>query len=563
MSPPAPVAEKIVPPTTVASKPKDPVKITKKSVPAAKADTGPLKYTPLEEIPVGVERLTRAFHETQKTHSIQFRLNQLRNIYFAMKDNEALFVEALEKDFFRSGHETRNLEFVTTINELLHTMSSLHKWIKPEPVTDLPINMKANPVYTERIPLGVVLIITPFNYPIFLAVSSIVGAIAGGNAVVFKPSELTPHFSQLLSTVFSNALDPDVFYAINGGIPETTAALEQKYDKIMYTGNNMVGTIIAKKAAETLTPVLLELGGKSPAILLDDIKDKDIDVVARRVLWGRFTNAGQTCIAVDYVLVHESLRTKFIAAVKRILSEEFYPDLSQDDSTYTHIIHDRAFNNLSKIIDTSKGEIVFGGQRDAATRYIAPTVLDGVDWDDSSMQAELFGPILPIIEYSNLTDALTTIVRRHDTPLAQYVFTSGKNSRKNPQVNQVLTTVRSGAVIVNDTVMHAALANAPFGGIGQSGLGGGYHGIHSFRNFTHERTTLEQKFYNDFVVGVRYPPYNQKKDNVIKALIVPHGGRVWFSRTGDVRINGPGAVWGFWTGVAGLSALVYYFAAAL
>lgn len=562
MSPP--VAEKVTPPVTVGSKPKDPVKITKKLAPApVKTDTGPLVYTPLADIPIGVERLTKAFHESQKTHSIQFRLNQLRNLYFALRDNENGFIEALEKDFYRANHETKNLEIVHSINELLHTMSSLHKWVKREPVTDLPLNQKTTPIYTERIPLGVVLIITPFNYPFFLSVGSIVGAIAGGNAVVFKPSELVPHFSQLFTDVLTKALDPDIFYAINGAIPETTAALEQKYDKIMYTGNNIVGTIIAKKAAETLTPVLLELGGKSPAILLDDIKDKDIEVIARRVVWGRFVNAGQTCIAVDYVLVHESIKPKFITAVKKVLSEEFYPNLTKDDSTYTHIIHDRAYNNLSKVIDSSKGNLVYGGERDAATRFIGPTVFDDVDWDDSTMQAELFGPILPVIEFSNLTDALATIVRRHDTPLALYVFTSGANSRKNPQVNQVFNTIRSGSALVNDVVMQAALANAPFGGIGKSGLGGGYHGVHSFRNFTHERTTMENKFFTDIALSVRYPPYKVSKDKVIEALGLPHGGRVWFNRTGDVSVGGPGRIWSFWTGVAGVSALVYYFAGAL
>lgn len=536
---------------------------TKKSV-APPQSTSPLVYTPLDAIPKGVQRLTKAFHETQKTHGLQFRLNSLRNIYFAIKDNEDAILAALQKDFYRAPSETKNLELVPLLAELLHTMASLHKWVKPEKVTDLPIALSTSPTYIERIPLGVVLVITPFNYPLLLSVASITGAIAAGNSVVFKPSELTPHFSQLLSEILTKTLDPDVFFVVNGGIPETTAVLDQKFDKIMYTGNSTVGTIIAKKAAETLTPVLLELGGKSPAFVLDDVKDSDLPTVAKRIVWGRFTNAGQTCVAVDYVLVSEKLKPKLLQAIKKVVEEDFFLGLDHNNANYTHIIHDRTFDNLSRVLDTSKGDVIIGGERDAATRYIAPTVLDNVSWDDSSMQIELFGPILPILTYASLGEAITQVVRRHDTPLAQYVFTSGSTSRhKNKPLDQILKSVRSGAVQVNDVLMHVALPNAPFGGVGQSGLGGGYHGFFSFRAFTHERTTIEQKLWTDFAVGVRYPPYNDKKDKAVHQSLIPHGGRVWFNRTGDVRLNGPNAVWSTWTALVGVGALAYYFVGAL
>ncbi|KAK6462116.1 putative fatty aldehyde dehydrogenase [Scheffersomyces coipomensis] len=540
--------------------------IEKKQPFVAPDNTKILEYTPLDQIPIGVQKLKDAFHTTQKTHSVQYRLNQLRNVYFKIKDNIDEICETLELDFYRSASETKNLEIVIGLNELVHTMSSLHKWVKPEPVTDLPVSLQTNPIYIEKIPLGVVLIISPFNYPFLLSLSAIIGALAAGNVVVFKPSELTPNFAKLFTRLLSESLDEDIFFTINGGIDETTKALEQKYDKIMYTGNNFVGRIIAKKAAETLTPVILELGGKSPAFVLNDVKDSDIPVIARRIIWGRFTNGGQTCVAVDYVLVHESIHKKLVEEIKRIIDEEFYAefktlDNSDDSSTitpsYTHVIHDRAFKNLSNIITTTKGDIITGGEVNSTTRFISPTVIDNVSWDDSSMKGEIFGPILPIIKYSNLSTALDDLISSgHDTPLAQYIFTSGKTSRNsNPQVNQVVTKIRSGATMINDVVLHVGLVNAPFGGVGNSGYGS-YHGIYSFRAFTHERTTFEQKLWNDTALKARYPPYNDKKNKLIETSQTSYAGNVWFGRTGDVRINGPNSIFSVWYGFVGVTKLV-------
>lgn len=519
-------------------------------------DEGVLPYTPLDEIPVRVARLTESFHKTRKTHSIQYRLNQLRNLYFAVKDNVDPLCDALYKDFYRLASETKNLEITGGLSELLHVMSSLHKWIQPEKVTDLPVSMLTTPVYIERVPLGTVLVISPFNYPFLLSLSSIVAALAGGNVVVFKPSELTPHFSKLFCEIVSNALDDDIFYAINGAIPETTKALEQKYDKIMYTGSTMVGTIIAKKAAETLTPVLLELGGKSPCFVLDDVKDKDLPTIARRIVWGRFTNCGQTCVAVDYVLAHASIKDKLVKAMVKVVEEEFYGSLNKDDRNYTHLIHDRAFANLSRVLDDTKGNVIVGGLRDESSRFFSPTIIDNCSWDDSTMKAELFGPLLPILTYTDLSVATAEVVQNHDFPLAQYIFTSGSTSRKNPQVDQILTSVRSGGAVVNDVLMHFSLTNAPIGGVGASGQGA-YHGYYSFRAFTHERTTMEQPLFNDFALAARYPPFNDKKDKLIQSSLSRHNGNVWFGRTGDVRYNGPNPLWSFWTGFTGICTLGY------
>ncbi|KAI5966694.1 hypothetical protein KGF57_000658 [Candida theae] len=519
-------------------------------------------YTPIDQIAPKVQKVTDAFFQKQKTQDIQFRLNQLRNLYFAVKDNEDALIKALEQDFYRSPFETKALEIEGGLNELVHTMAKLHEWSKPEKVTDLSISMKLNPVYIERIPLGVVLVITPFNYPFILTLASVVGAIAGGNHVVLKQSELTPNFSNLFSEIFTKALDPDTFVAINGAIPETTEVLNQKFDKIIYTGNGVVGRIIAKKAAENLTPCILELGGKSPAFVLDDVSDKDIVTVARRIAWGKFTNAGQTCVAPDYALVPAKHHAKFVSAIKKIVEQDFYPSLSTGTKDYTHVIHDRAFGNLSKIIANSKGDIVTGGlsKADSETRFIPPTIIDNVTWSDSTMQQELFGPILPIIPYDNFTDTIKEIVRQHDTPLAQYVFTSGSTSpAKNRQLKQVITSIRSGGLIVNDVMMHVSLTNAPFGGIGESGYGA-YHGKFSFRNFTHERTTIETPLNNEKMLMSRYPPFTSGKDELLAAAQQSYNGKVWFGRRGNVPVAGPGTFFGVWHSIAGVFSLIGKFA---
>ncbi|EMG47675.1 hypothetical protein G210_1901 [Candida maltosa Xu316] len=516
-----------------------------------------LQYTEISQIPIGVKRVTDGFR-SEKTHSLQFRLKQLRNLYFVLKDNQDAICEALAKDFNRSPSETKNYEISVALNELLFTMSKLHKWSQPQPVDELPLNLSTNPVYVERIPLGTVLVISAFNYPFSISVSPIAGAIAAGNTVVLKPSELTPNFSQLFTGLLTKALDPDVFFAVNGAIPETTELLNQKFDKIVYTGNNLVGTIIAKKAAETLTPVILELGGKSPAFILDDVADKDLPTIARRVAWGRYANGGQTCIGVDYVLVAESKHDKFIAALKEVIEKEFFPNIDAK-SNFTHMIHDRAFQRMENIINTTSGKVIIGGKTDSKSRFVSPTVIDNVDWSDSSMKEEIFGPILPILTYSSLEKACRDIIDHHDTPLAQYIFTSGPTNKKyNSQINTIATLIRSGGLVINDVLMHFSLHNAPFGGIGSSGTGA-YHGEYSYRAFTHERTVLEQHLWNDWVIKSRYPPFSNKKDRLVSSSQRKYGGKVWFGRTGDVRIDGPTTFFTAWSSVVGVANIVYDF----
>ncbi|KAM9906799.1 hypothetical protein OXX79_001334 [Metschnikowia pulcherrima] len=521
-----------------------------------------LEYTPTKEIPNLVNHLKTSFRKDRKTHSLQFRLNQLRNIYFALQDNIGDLSDALYKDFYRAPSETMNLEYAPFLNELVHTMANLQAWAKREPVKDLPLNLKTAPVYIERVPLGTVLVISPFNYPLFLTLSSLIGAISGGNCVVLKVSEFVPHFAAVLTRMLTNCLDPDTFVMVNGGISETTALLDQKFDKIIYTGSTAVGTIIAKKAAETLTPVVLELGGKSPAFVLDTVTDKDMLVIARRIVWGRFTNAGQTCVAIDYVLVDVKIKRKLVAAIEQVVKEEFYSGLSAANPSFTHIIHERAFGTIREMIENTSGDIVAGGEADPNTRFIPPTVIDNVTWEDSTMQQEIFGPVLPIIAYTDLEDAVEDVAKRHDTPLASYIFTSGSTSRSNDaQIDLIRAGIRSGGTMVNDSILHVGLPNAPFGGIGQSGHGA-YHGFYSFRAFTHERTTIESSLSTEFTSKVRYPPVTDGKDRVMQASFIPYNQKVWFGREGDVALAGPGSIWSFWHRISEVGALLYHFARA-
>lgn len=520
-------------------------------------------YTEVLAIKPGVARVRAGFN-THKTKLLQFRLNQLRNLYFAVHDHQEAFAHALYQDFHRLETETRIAEIHTVLKNILYAMANLHQWIQPEAVSDLPINLRTNKVYTERIPYGVVLVMGAYNYPVHVTLSPLAGAIAAGNAVVLKPSEQTPRFSQLLTEVLTRALDPDVFWMVNGGVPETQALLDEKFDKIIFTGSPTVGTIVAKKAAETLTPTCLELGGKSPAIVLLDVKDKDIDTIAKRIVWGRFTNGGQTCIADDYVLVHQSRHKRLVEAMKRAV-EELYPNLTPDSPDYTHMVLSRAYDGIIDLITTSKGTVVTGGVTDADrnTRFVPPTILDDVLWTDSLMKREIFGPVLPVVVYDLLPDACARIVNYHDTPLALYIFTSGPTARgKNPQVDLIRRLVRSGGTIVNDTLIHGVLFNAPFGGIGSSGTDA-YGGKWSYDNFTHERVTIEQKLWNEFMVGVRYPPFNEKKGKALQYALQEYGGHVWFNRSGDVPIDGPLSFFKLWAGVTGTACLILAFAQAL
>lgn len=480
--------------------------------------------TPVEQIP-GLVARARKGATSYKTLPLDFRRGQLRNLYYALYDNLDVLYAALYKDLHKSRYEVDLTETYWVLSEIAWYIKNLDSLAAAEPVTGLPLALKLAKTVITKQPLGTVLIITPWNYPVFLTVSPIAAAIAAGNTVVYKPSELSEHTSRALVKILSSALDPEVFASVTGGVPQSTALLKNKFDKIMYTGNGVVGRIVARAAAENLTPTLLELGGKSPVVIT---KTANLRIAARRVLWGKQVNSGQTCVAPDYVLVQESVRADFIAHLKTAY-HEFNSELSKSSEDYSHIINDRHFARVKAYLDNTKGTVVLGGNHDAATRFFPPTIVDGIDADDSLLKEEIFGPLLGLVSFGELSEAVAFITREHDTPLALYVFSTDKREQQ-----YVLDRVRCGGACVNDTLMQTSVPHAPFGGVGESGAGGGYHGRHGFDAFSHHRTVLAQPNYIDGLLAVRYPPYGAAKGRQFDFLNGPSASP-GFPRVGTVK----------------------------
>lgn len=360
---------------------------------AAAAEAG-LQYTSVDVIPNMISDL-RATFLTGKTRSVEYRKNQLKSLAYMFKDNQDAFIQALQKDLGRSRFETIFAELMGITNEIVDTVSKIDKWTKPsKPWAGAAWAMHGAAVRPE--PKGTVLVIGAWNYPITLTVGPVVGAIAAGNTVVLKPSEVSAHTAKLLADLWPKYLDPECYRIINGAIPETTAALDQRYEHIFYTGNGTVGRIIAEKAAKWLCPTTLELGGKSP-VYVD--KSADLTIAAHRILWGKAFNCGQTCIAPDYVLIPHELQDKFIAELKKAYAE-FFPEgnggVSNSDS-YARIVNTGHWKRLNSMLSGTKGQIVLGGEGDETSKFMPPTVVSNVKVDDPVMSGEIFGPILPII----------------------------------------------------------------------------------------------------------------------------------------------------------------------
>lgn len=499
-----------------------------------------MKFTDIETIPSVVSELRSSF-EGGKLHSVDYRLHQLRNLYYALDDNSQLLVEALEEDFHRANFETVALEVSVVKAELSDIISNLKKWAKGSKLYRLPFSYMTTSTRVEKIPYGVVLIISPFNYPLSLSMSPVAGAIAAGNCVVLKPAESTPAFSEALSKVLENALDPGILSVVKGGPEETTKVLQQRFDKIMYTGGDKVGKIVARAAAEHLTPTLMELGGKSPGIIT--ASHANLDTIIKRIVWGRYVNAGQTCVALDYLLVEDKVYDAVVSKLVEIVND-FFPQVDVE-SNFTHIINKPSFDRLLKILETTKGEVVCGGKSDAAHLFIEPTVVTKVGWDDPLMSQEIFGPILPVIPFSNLANAVDLIKSHWDTPLASYIFSQDEKERQ-----YILANLRSGGTCINETVMHVGLSKVPFGGIGSSGYGN-YHGKTSFDAFSHERTVMSQSLLAEPLLKARYPPYTLGNLKVMKFMMT---SSPTFSRTGPVTTT----PWVFIGSMAAIVAAVLY-----
>jgi acyl-CoA reductase-like NAD-dependent aldehyde dehydrogenase len=432
----------------------------------------------------------RACFQSGVTQSLEYRQAQLRRLHDAILANEAALFAALHRDLRKSAYEAYSTEIGLVLSELRHALRHVSAWMKPErrrvPLMAWPARGSIRPE-----PLGVALIIGPWNYPLQLVLAPLVGALAAGNCAVLKPSELAPHTAEVIARLIGGAFTEESVAVVQGEREAAEALLREKFDTIFYTGSTAVGRSVMAAAARHLTPVTLELGGKSPCIVC---ADAPLEVTARRIAWGKFMNAGQTCVAPDFVLVERSLRAPFVDAVKRILLE-FYGADPQRSPDYGRIVNRRHWARLAGYLGS--GRVAIGGQYDPEDLYIAPTLLTDVPIDAPVMQEEVFGPILPVLEFGTMDEALA-LLRARPAPLALYLFTQDRHTQE-----RVLTGTRSGGVALNDVVMHMVGKELPFGGLGESGMGA-YHGKASFDCFSHRRSVLSRPFALDS--SLRYPP---------------------------------------------------------
>lgn len=446
----------------------------------------------------------RESFNSEVTQSIEWRKQQLEALLRLVDENKDEMCEALKKDLNKHEHETIVFEIALIKNGIINTLNNLDKWVKPEKVT-LPVAVRGlYSTYIQHQPLGVVLIISAWNYPFQVALVPLVGALAGGNCAIVKPSELSPTTASLLERIWPKYFDQKTVALVNGGVKETQELLKQRFDHIFYTGSTAVGKVIMEAASKHMTPVTLECGGKSP-VYVDE--SADLSITAKRILWGRFCNSGQTCVAPDYVLCTAETQQKILPFLKKYLTD-FYGENPRESASYGRIINERHFKRVQSLIDSEK--VVIGGKSDASDLYISPTVMFNVSGNDKVMQEEIFGPILPFVVVKSKDDAIKFINKR-DKPLALYVFAS-----KDSIYDDFRNKTTSGSMAFNEVLMQVAFECVPFGGVGGSGIGR-YHGKYSFETFTHPRTILKSSFFGDFLTFFRYPPYS--KSNTAKAIM--------------------------------------------
>lgn len=433
----------------------------------------------------------KQFFYTGKTREISFRLNTLKKIYDSIEKYESEIMEALYRDLHKGKTEVFTSEIVYVQKEIKHQMANLKKWSRPRKI-GVPLINKPGKGYLQYEPYGTALIISPWNYPFGLLLTPLVGAVAAGNCVIAKPSELSEHTSRLVSSIFKENF-PENYMAVVEGDAEVTQNLIQKdIDYIFFTGSTSVGKTIMKSAAEHLIPVTLELGGKNPCIVDHEI---DMNVTVKRIVWGKFFNAGQTCIAPDYLLVHKEIKDIFLDKLVATI-HEFYGENVRENQDYSHIINEKHFKRLTYLMQ--EGTLNTGGCKDIDHLFISPTVITDMDDDSALMQEEIFGPILPVLFYDNL-DGVITKLRNKPKPLALYFFSRNQQKQK-----RVLTHTSSGSVCINGTIHLIMSPKLPFGGVGQSGMGQ-YHGKVSFITFSHKKSVLKKSFFGD--IKALYPPY--------------------------------------------------------
>jgi aldehyde dehydrogenase (NAD+) len=432
--------------------------------------------------------MQRKFFLSGKTKDVSFRIEALTSLGNMIRSHEPQLMAALKKDLNKSDFDTYISEMGILLEEIRFTLKHIRDWTQPRKVkTALTQIGSKGYIYSE--PYGVALIISPWNYPLQLAIAPLIGAIAAGNCAVLKPSELTPETSKLMAELISKSFPADYITVVQGDADTTQLLLKEKFDYIFFTGSVAVGKVIMEAAAKHLTPVTLELGGKSPCIVHHDA---NLKLAAKRIAWGKFINAGQTCVAPDYLYVHRDIKNEFITAFKESISE-LYEEIVKNGE-FTRIVSERHFNRIIGLI--SSGEVLHGGNYSSNTLTIEPTVLGGVTWDEPIMQEEIFGPVLPVLEYEDETMMIHKI-NGQPKPLALYIFSESKDFQ-----DKILDSISFGGGCINDTVMHLSSPYLPFGGVGESGIGA-YHGRGSFDVFSHQKSILKQT--TTFDLPFRYP----------------------------------------------------------
>lgn len=442
-------------------------------------------FTPLLEA-------QRQYFGAGHTRSLAFRIAQLLKLKAAIESREADILAALQADLHKSEVEGYLSEIGLLLSEITYIVRHLKRWSRPRKVSTPPVYFGAKSRIVSE-PLGVVLVMAPWNYPFQLLMSPLLGAMAAGNCAILKPSELAPQVSAVLAHLISETFDSRYIAVVEGGAEVSQGLLQQRFDHIFFTGGPGIGKLVMEAAAKHLTPVTLELGGKSPCLVDSNIA---LSYTARRIVWGKFLNAGQTCVAPDYLLVHREVKDALVAEMIKVL-KEFYGEEPKACPHFGRIIGDRHHTRLVTLLEHQS--ILCGGQSDPATRYLAPTLVDAPALDSPLMQEEIFGPILPILTYENLNEALAFINAR-PKPLALYAF-----SRKQAFLDRVLAETSSGGVCLNDTILHITTTELPFGGVGNSGMGA-YHGKASFDLFSHQRSVLQNTLLYD--LRLKYPPYS-------------------------------------------------------
>lgn len=440
----------------------------------------------------------RQFFLTGKTKNIEYRVEALRLLLQMIRSHEKELMAALKKDLNKNDFDSYITELGILLGEIRFTLKHINEWAKPRKVkSSLAQAGSKSYIYPE--PYGVALIISPWNYPFQLAIAPLIGAIAAGNCAIIKPSELTQETSRLIAELIKKTFPEDFITVVQGDVETTQGLLKEKFDYIFFTGSVPVGKIIMEAAAKHLTPVTLELGGKSPCIVH---KDANISLSAKRIAWGKFINAGQTCVAPDYLYVHREVKDEFIHSFKEAIKELYSVDVIKNGE-FTRIVSEKHFNRLNAFL--GDGRIIYGGSNDIETLTIEPTLLTGVSWEDPVMQDEIFGPILPILEFDD-EDKMIDKINERPKPLALYIFSESKNFQ-----DKILYNISFGGGCINDTVYHLSSPYLPFGGVGESGIGA-YHGKGSFDVYSHEKSILKQT--TSFELPFRYP--NRK--NALKQI---------------------------------------------